>query len=208
MAVRAGEVVFWQAYTFSYWQGAVVVITEVPADSKKTIDAQVVFAHIEGSKGKWERGSGPAHLSRSDVRWVYRGDHQLDVDTLNSKDVFDTLWHQIDPDTVAFVPGRHDSIDPTVARVQRMAHLLKQNYPAYASMIHDFGDASECTTFVSSFTYQSSCTATMSQEAFSGSSPPVSDLIIESDGSVRSSFSNLCSGEFFCRYQPICFDGV
>lgn len=201
MAVGAGEVVYWQAYTFSYWQGAVVVITEVPADSKKTINARVVFAHIEGSKGKWERGSGQAHLSRSDIRWVYRGDRQLDVNTLNSKEIFHTLWHQIEPDTVTFVPGRRDSIDPTVARVQRKAHLLKQNYPAYASMIHDFGDASECTAFVSSFTFQSSCAAAMSQEAFSGSSPPVS-------GSVRSSFSNLCCGEFFCRYQSICFDGV
>jgi hypothetical protein len=45
---------YYQPYTFSYWQGAVVVIAEIPADSKKKIDARAVFAHISGPLGGWE----------------------------------------------------------------------------------------------------------------------------------------------------------
>jgi hypothetical protein len=33
MVVPAGEVVYWQPYSLSYWQGAVVVITNIPANS-------------------------------------------------------------------------------------------------------------------------------------------------------------------------------
>lgn len=159
-----------------------------------------MFAHIDGcSKDGWKRHCGPAHLNRSDIRSVYRSDRTLDADALNSKNLFATMWHQVEPDTVTFVPGRHDVIDPNVIRVQRKAHLLKQNHPSYASMIHDFGGASECTAFVSSFTCHHPVPVATSHAAASGGSPSVSmdveDLTNDSDGSVRSSCSNLCCGK-------------
>jgi hypothetical protein len=80
------------AYIFSHWQGEVVQIVQIPADSRKEIDARAVFAHVDESKGEWEPHFRTAHLSRSDVRLIYHGDRQLDVDTLNSKETFATLW--------------------------------------------------------------------------------------------------------------------
>jgi hypothetical protein len=146
-SVRAGDFVYYQPYTFSYWQAAVVVLAEIPVDSKKTIDARAVFAHISGPLGGWEKHYGPAHLHRSDIRAIYREDRQLDADTLNSDDLWPTLWQAIEPETATFVPGRVDVRDPIVLRTQRIAHLLKEKHPAHASIMHDFGDPgrSQCT---------------------------------------------------------------
>jgi hypothetical protein len=198
--IACGDLVYYQPYNFAHWQGAVVAITNIQADARKEIDARAVFAHIDGcSKDGWKRHCGPAHLNRSDIRSVYRSDRTLDADALNSKNLFATMWHQVEPDTVTFVPGRHDVIEPNVIRVQRKAHLLKQNHPSYASMIHDFGGASECTAFVSSFTCHHPVPVATSHAAASGGSPSVSmdveDLTNDSDGSVRSSCSNLCCGK-------------